>query len=490
MRVLHIITGLGVGGAEEQLRLLLRHLPRHSVDSEVVTLTNPGALAEAISADGTRVTHLGMTGNRDLPALPRLVRLVRAGGYDLVHTHLYRAGVYGRIAARLAGVRPVVATEHSLGDTTLEGRPLTPAVRALYLATERLGTTTVAVSSTVAGRLRRWGVPAARLCTVPNGIDAARFRFDPSVRATVRRQLGIAPDVFVVAGVGRLVPGKRFGALLDAVAEVPGARLLLAGDGPERPALRTRAEELGVADRVVLLGECTGGSGAEQSAGGPVRPDVPGVLAAADVFVSPSAEESFGLAALEALAAGLPVLYAACPAVADLPPEQAPGARRFPASHEGLTGALRAAARATEPARLPVPPAVHHYDIAHCAERLARVYDAAHRTAHGTRTDASTALGSRPARGIRSGATTALDTGPGHDIRPGARTALDTGPDASPPLDTGTGTRTGTRTGASATLGARPALGLRPEGQALPTGRRAPSRVPSPLPHDSSLTTR
>ncbi|MGP3990975.1 glycosyltransferase [Streptomyces sp. 3N207] len=409
MRVLHIITGLGVGGAEEQLRLLLRHLPAHSVHSEVVTLTAPGTVAEGIRADGTRVTHLGMTGNRELAALPRLVRLVRSGGYDLVHTHLYRACVYGRIAARLAGVRTVVATEHSLGDSMLEGRPLTPAVRALYLATERLGSTTVAVSGTVAGRLRRWGVPAARLCTVPNGVDAARFRFDASVRAAVRRQLGLPSGAFVVAGVGRLVPGKRFGALVDAVAEVPGARLLLAGDGPERPALRARAEALGVADRVLLLGECAGGLGAQPAPGGPA-PDVPGVLAAADVFVSPSAEESFGLAVVEALAAGLPVLYAACPAVADLPGEQAPGAREFPSSHEGLADALRAA-RAAGPVRLPVPPAVRHYDIAHCAERLVRVY--------------------------------------------------------------------------------RTALGTSSRGKAVPTtGRRAPSRVPSPLPHHSPLTTR
>lgn len=157
MKALHIITGLGVGGAEQQLRLLLRHLP---IECEVVTLTNPGAVAAGLAEDGVRVVHLGMAGNRDLTALPRLVRVIRSGGYDLVHTHLYRACVYGRLAARLAGVRAVVATEHSLGESQLEGRELTSGVRALYLASERLGRTTVAVSPTVADRLRGWGVPA------------------------------------------------------------------------------------------------------------------------------------------------------------------------------------------------------------------------------------------------------------------------------------------------------------------------------------------
>ncbi|RCG23102.1 glycosyltransferase [Streptomyces diacarni] len=393
MRVLHLITGLGVGGAEEQLRLLLRRLPAHGVDCDVVTLTEPGSVAEGIRADGTGVTHLGMGGNRDLAALPRLVRLVRAGRYDVVHTHLYRACVYGRIAARLAGVRTVVATEHSLGEGVLEGRALTPAVRALYLATERLGTTTVAVSATVAGRLRRWGVPAARLCTVPGGIDADRFRFDAARRTRVRELLGLAPDAFVVAGVGRLVHGKRFDALVDAVAAVPGTRLLLAGDGPQAAALRARAEAAGAATRVRLLGECAGGphdgtgwsdgtapnDGAGRSAGTGERdgvPDVPGVLAAADLLVSPSDEESFGLAVLEGLAAGLPVRYAACPAVQDQPPERAPGARRFTHAPGELTAVLREAraAHLADPRRLPVPDAVREYDIDRCAARLADVY--------------------------------------------------------------------------------------------------------------------
>ncbi|RAJ57333.1 glycosyltransferase involved in cell wall biosynthesis [Streptomyces sp. Amel2xB2] len=369
MKVAHIITGLGVGGAEQQLRLMLRHLPARC---DVFTLTAPGSVARGILADGHRVTHLGMTGNLDMTVMPLLVHLLKGGRYDLVHTHLYRACLYGRLAARLAGIRAVVATEHSLGDDTIEGRPLNAGVRAMYLASERLGCATVAVSDTVAQRLRRWGVPASRVHTVPNGIDARRFRFDPEVRAATRRRLGVPDEAFVVGGVGRLVPGKHFETLVRAVAVLPDARLLLAGDGPEREALQGIAAALGALDRIHLLGECDGTA----TPGGEPAQAIPDLLAAMDVFVSPSSEETFGLAVLEALASGLPALHVTCPAIDDLPSDEAPGAVRIGTGVPELT-ALLCRYRDAGPRRLPVPPVVERYDIARSAERLMAVYRAA-----------------------------------------------------------------------------------------------------------------
>ncbi|MFF8785439.1 glycosyltransferase [Streptomyces sp. NPDC015125] len=374
MKVLHVITGLDVGGAEQQLRLLLRRLPAHC---EVVTLTRPGPVAEGIEADGTPVTHLGMTGNRDLTALPRLAGLIREGGYDLVHTHLYRACVYGRIAARMAGVRAVVATEHSLGDAVIEGRRLTRGVRTLYRATERLGTATVAVSDTVAARLRRWGVPEQRIHVVPGGIEAHRFAFDPAARALVRTRLGLPLDAFVVGGAGRLVPGKRFDVLVRAVTQLPGVHLLLAGAGPEREMLRRMAEQFGSGDRIHLLGERDGAFDGRRADGqGADGPDIPGLLSAIDVFVSPSPDEAFGLAVLEALGSGLHVLYGSCPAVDELPADQAPGARRFSLGVHELATSLRELRR-HGPGRLPVPPVVRRYDITRSAEALMSVYEQA-----------------------------------------------------------------------------------------------------------------
>ncbi|MEU7007960.1 glycosyltransferase [Streptomyces sp. NPDC046332] len=372
MKVLHIITGLGIGGAEQQLRLMLRHLP---VRSEVVTLTNAGPVARGLEADGVPVTDLGMTGNRDIGALPRLAGLVRRGGYDLVHTHLYRACVYGRIAARLGGVRTVVATEHSLGDTQIEGRPLSAGTRALYLATERLGSVTVAVSPSVARRLETWGVAPSRIQVVPNGIERIRFGFDEDARRMTRKLLDLPEDAFVVGGVGRLAPGKRFDRLVRAVASVPGARLLLVGEGEERAQLLAVARECGAADQVLLTGACEDPPSADSA-----DPDLPSLLAAMDVFVSTSPDETFGLAVVEALAAGLPALYVACPAVDDLPPDAAPGARRVGESVPELVSALRGI-RDARLTRLPQPAAARRYDIAHSARQLMSLYEQA---VHGT----------------------------------------------------------------------------------------------------------
>lgn len=168
------------------------------------------------------------------------------------------------------------------------------------------------------------------------------------------------------------MPGKRFDVLLRSVAALPGAWLLLVGEGPERAALERLARQLGVPDRVLLPG-ASGGEGPAGADGGAPVPGLPGLLAAMDVFASPSGEETFGISVLEALAAGLPVRHVTCPAIDELPAAEAPGARRVGASTAELTAELRGL-RAADAYRLPVPAAVRRYDIGRTAERLMAVY--------------------------------------------------------------------------------------------------------------------
>ncbi|MFD8818449.1 glycosyltransferase, partial [Streptomyces sp. NPDC059627] len=160
------------------------------------------------------------------------------------------------------------------------------------------------------------------------------------------------------------------------------SRLLLVGGGPEEDALRRTARDAGVADRVLFAGErpyASDRAPGPDLAQGPrlaPDPDLPDLTSAMDVFASPSAEEAFGLAVVEALAAGLPGLYSACPAVEDLPSAAAPGARRVEGGADAYAEAL-AAARAAGPGPRSAPDAARHYCITRSAAQLMDVYAAA-----------------------------------------------------------------------------------------------------------------
>lgn len=356
MKVLHVITGLTAGGAERQLQLLLRHT-RHQ--AHVVTLQNRGLVADAIEADGTCVVDLSMRGNRDVSALWRLVRLMRAGRYEVVHTHLYRACVYGRIAARMAGIPIVVTTEHSIGDHQIEGRRKTPGVRMLYVATDRFSNVTIAVSEAVRRRLVDWGIRESKIEVIPNGLDVDALAFDAAARRRVRSSLGIPDGTYVVGGVGRLERGKRFDALIAALAPLidPSHRLLLVGDGRERQRLGQLAHAAGVADRVIFAGE---------------RADIGALLSAMDLFVSPSDDETFGLAVLEALAAGLPVLYVQCPALDGLPRT---GARQVGGTADELRQAVLQQFRAGPRPRTGAATQLDQYSISAYSRTVDTLYE-------------------------------------------------------------------------------------------------------------------
>lgn len=351
---MHLITGLRTGGAENQLLLLTTH---SRTDPVVVALTNADEIADALRAGGVPVLDAGMRHNRDLLVLRRLVRLIRTVRPDVVHLHLYRATLYGRVAARLARVPVVVTTEHSLLDGRLEGRPTTTSVRALYMATDRWNDATIAVSDEVAERLARWGVPRRKIHVVPNGVDAVPLRRGVEARDRTRRRLGLPLDAEVIGGVGRLHPDKRWDLLIRALADDlgPHRRILLVGSGQEERALSALAASLGVAPWVHLVGN---------------HPDVGAVLAAMDVVVSTSLQETFGLAMVEAAVAGRPVVYVSSPGLDAVAP--VPGAFRVLPEESHIREAVRAALRD------PLDPShagrLDRYDVRAVARQVDDVY--------------------------------------------------------------------------------------------------------------------
>ena len=327
MKVLHVITGLDVGGAEIQLSLILKYT-RH--DSDVVTLYNPGPVADQIQAGGTSVRDIGMRRNTQLSALLKLRSMIARGHYDVVHTHLYRSQVYARPAARLAGTPVVLTTEHSIGETHIERRPMTAGVRALYLTSELFSDATIAVSNVVRERLIRWGVPARKITVIPNGLDAAALAFDAAARQRVREQFGIPPDTYVIGVLGRLDPNKRIDLIIEAALPVLGERckVLVIGRGEDQARVEAAVARLGATDHVIFGG---------------FQSDTAAMMAGFDGYVAASVQETFGLSVLEAMASGLPVIYTVCPALDGIQTSQA---RQVAGTVEALGAEIRKAVEA------------------------------------------------------------------------------------------------------------------------------------------------
>jgi len=356
MKVLHVITGLDVGGAELQLDAVLQHT-RH--DADVVTLYNPGPVADRLRDHGITVRDLGMARNTELGALPRLYKIIRDGRYDVVHAHLYRAQVYARPAARLARTPVIVTTEHSIGETHIERRKMSASVRALYLASELTSDATIAVADVVRDRLVRWGVPARKITVIPNGLDFAALRFDPAARAAVREQFGIAPDAYVIGTLGRLDPNKRIDLAIEAAAPLLGDRckLLIVGRGEDSARLQAVTAKLGVADHVIFGG---------------YQADMTAMLSASDLNLTTSLQETFGLSVLEALSNGLPVLYTACPALDGITTDRA---RQVAGNVTALRAEISKEIEAGSRPRQPVAEVMDRYGIESVTSRIDDLYE-------------------------------------------------------------------------------------------------------------------
>jgi glycosyltransferase involved in cell wall biosynthesis len=251
-----------------------------------------------------------MTSNTQLGALLRLRSIIAEGRYDVVHTHLYRSQIYARPAARLARTPVVVTTEHSIGETHIERRKMTTGVRGLYLGSELFSDATIAVSDVVKERLVRWGVSAKKITVIPNGLETAALAFDPAVREQARKQFGLGPDTYVIGALGRIDENKRVELTIEAAAPLLGERckILVIGSGDHKPQVVAAAARLGVADHVIFGG---------------FQPDTAAMMAAFDLYVACSVQETFGLAILEAMASGLPALYTVCPALDGIQTSQA-----------------------------------------------------------------------------------------------------------------------------------------------------------------------
>jgi glycosyltransferase involved in cell wall biosynthesis len=248
----------------------------------------------------------------------------------IVHTHTAKAGFLGRIAARLAGV-PV--TVHTFHGHVLHGyygpvknKLLRRVEQSLAWATDRL----VTVSEQVKNDLVSYGVAKAeKISVVPLGFDLDPFLNSHAQKGEFRREMGLSQAHKLVGIVGRIFPIKNHPLFLDAAARIsagePAARFVVVGDGVLRPTLKKQAAELGITDRVIFTGW---------------RRDLPRICADLDVLVVSSDNEGTPVSAIEAMAAGCPVVATRVGGLADLIENHKTGRLVPPRNAEALASAV------------------------------------------------------------------------------------------------------------------------------------------------------
>jgi glycosyltransferase involved in cell wall biosynthesis len=366
MKVTHLLKAVGIAGAERHLLALLPALRSHDVDSAVVLLEDPRRpqkeLRGRFEAEGIRVHAIPIHWHID-PALPAELHAVLQGEpFDVLHAHLPHGEVYGEIAMRNFPGRKFVISRHN-DDRFRRWLPLRPVFAPSLRRADRV----VAISQA----MRRFlieveGAPAEKVEVVPYGLDAEAFA--RSVHpGKFRKEIG-AKDEPIVGFVGRLTRQKGADILLRAFAGVeksrPDARLILAGDGPDRAALASLAHSLGLR-RVMFIGW---------------RKDAPDILADVSLLAVPSRWEGFGLVALEAMALGKPVIASRVSALPEIVVPEETGLLVPTGDEEGLGRALLALLsdprQAARMGRAGKERVLKEFPVSKMAQRTAEIYRA------------------------------------------------------------------------------------------------------------------
>jgi glycosyltransferase involved in cell wall biosynthesis len=298
VRVVHVITGLDVGGAELMLARLLAAIDPMRVENVVISLTDRGALADRFVKLNVPVYALGMRSWRStIAGLTTLIGLLRRLAPDVVQTWLYHADFFGSIAGKIARA-PKIAWNVRCSELNPRDQPrLTSMLLRVLPSLSRWPAVVVCNSEAGLRAHQRLGYRPQSWALIPNGVDTDVFRPSRADRAAVRRELGVADDEPLIGMAARLHPMKNHAGFLQAAAQVAvkrrDARFLVMGRGvaaSER--LIQIAAELGLGGRVHLLDE---------------RSDPAAMFAALDVAVSSSSYgEGFPNVIAEAMACSVP----------------------------------------------------------------------------------------------------------------------------------------------------------------------------------------
>ena len=281
IKVIHIITSLNFGGAERMLLDLVRGFSPDFFDVKVATVVRGGALVDDFRNAGIPTHVFEKKGKIGLGVIWKLWRFLRREKPDIVHTHLFGGDTWGRIAAILARVPVIISTEHNTNFD--EGWIKRKIKKFLSLFTKKI----VAVSAAVKNySVSCDKIKEKKIVVIANGINLDKFA------GISEKEFGDPP---VIGVIGRLEEQKGHQYLFEAlnlIKTIPWT-LWVVGDGSKKVELERLAKDLNLRERIIFLG---------------ARKNIAEILSGIDIFVMPSIWEGLGLAALEAAAAGKPIV--------------------------------------------------------------------------------------------------------------------------------------------------------------------------------------
>lgn len=298
LKVLHVIIGLNVGGAEMMLKRLVEADALHGQERIVVSLTSLGTLGKSICDQGIDVHSLGMKSIFDFPTiLSKLFKLIRQIRPQVVQTWMYHADLLGGLAARMAGSCILV---WGIRSTSIPHGPLSVTywlVRICAILSYVVPHKIVCNANVARKAHIELGFSARKICVIGNGFDFSELGNSAVVRASSRGQLGFKENEIVIGVAGRFDPLKDFGNFISAAAKLMtrtnNVRFLMVGrDLDESNETLTHwIENARLSDRIVMVGE---------------QLDIPFYYSAMDIFCLSSRSEGFPNVLVEALAMGLP----------------------------------------------------------------------------------------------------------------------------------------------------------------------------------------
>ena len=320
-RVLYLSHAFMVGGAEEMVLNLVRHLPPR-FEPVVMCIHDAGPIGEEIRGTGVPFSVLGLTPGLSRPLdVLRLRNALDSVSPTIVHTFLLTGSLYGRFAAMMAGVPIVIGTEVNIYENK---QPMHARMeRWLMRGTDAVVASAASVKDYYISQV---GADPAKVEVIYNAVDWAQLETTIG-RDDFRRSAGVPAEATVAGIIARLTEQKAHRVLFEAMTapELSSLHLIVVGDGELGDDLRSRAATLGLANRVHFLG---------------ARRDLGNILGAIDIFTMPSYWEGLPLSMILAMGAGLPVVASRVAGIPEVVDHGSSGLLVDPGSAEQLSRAL------------------------------------------------------------------------------------------------------------------------------------------------------